>query len=305
MNYTKKGLIFNLDGKSSWANNTILTPTPFLISDDVIRIYASFRDEFGCGRIGYIDVSAENPKEILGVSKTPVLDLGDDGNFDDNGVILGDLLRDNNEIKMYYVGFQLVKKVKFLAYSGLAISKDNGNSFHRFQPTPIMDRTSNALFIRAIHSVLKENGTYKVWYSVGCGWETLNGKKYPQYDIRYTESKDGVHFSDNIGVHCIGVKGNEYRIGRPRVIKKNDIYEMRYTYDTINKEYISGYAISMNGINWQRKDECAGLYKSESGWDSEMLCYPVEISTKYGIYIFYSGNEMGLSGVGYAELVKE
>jgi len=304
MKWIKKGLIYNLDGKSTWAKHTVLTPTPFLISDEIIRIFASFRDDYGRGRIGFIDVNAANPKEIINVSSNPALDIGDPGTFDDNGLLLGDFVREENEIKMYYVGFQLVKNVKFLAYTGLAISKDNGTSFDRFQTTPIMDRCSNALYIRAIHTVLKENNIYKIWYAVGNGWEYIKGIPYPQYDIRYTESKDGIHFEDNVGIHCIGVEDNEYRIGRPRVKKSNGGYEMRYTFDTKNKEYIAGYAISNNGIDWERKDNSAGLYKSKEGWDSEMLCYPVEIETKYGRYIFYSGNGMGLSGVGYAILEK-
>ena len=305
MGWIKQGLIYNLDGTSNWAKNTVLTPTPFLISEEVIRIYASFRDEMGRGRIGYIDVSAKNPKEVLRVSANPILDIGKPGTFDDSGIILGDLLHDDDQIKMYYVGFQLVKNVKFLAYSGLAISSDNGNTFWRYQPTPIMDRTSNALYIRAIHTVLKEGNVYRIWYSVGNGWEMINGMAYPQYDIRYTESKDGIHFDDQEGVHCIGVQGKEYRIGRPRVVKVNGSYEMRYTFDTTDKEYISGYAVSKNGIDWQRKDDQAGLYKSVIGWDSEMLCYPVEINTKYGRYIFYSGNGMGLTGVGFAKFINE
>ncbi|XTO85935.1 hypothetical protein K4E85_03490 [Campylobacter coli] len=51
--------------------------------------------------------------------------------FDDNGVILGDVLRIENKIYMYYVAFQLVEKAKFLAFSGLAISSDNRENFSK------------------------------------------------------------------------------------------------------------------------------------------------------------------------------
>ena len=304
MKWIKKGLIYNVDNRIKWANNTVMTPTPFLVNEDTIRIYASFRDNQGRGRIGYIDVESSNPSHIIKISRNPVLDIGVPGMFDDNGIILGDIVRVNDEIYMYYVGFQMVKNVKFLAYSGLAISKDGGNIFLRYQPTPIMDRVSNALFIRAIHSVIKEDDIFRVWYSVGNGWEYINGLPYPQYDIRYVESKNGIYFEDSVGFHCIGVQGNEYRIGRPRVIKRSeDNYEMRYTFDTKNKEYISGIAFSKDGINWERQDNNSGISKSNSGWDSEMLCYPVEIETKYGIYLFYNGNGMGATGVGYAKLI--
>jgi hypothetical protein len=76
---------------------------------------------------------------------------------------------------------------------------------------------------------------------------------------------------------------------------------MRYTSDTYQKKYAAGFAISDDGINWTRQDEKIGLTTSETGWDSEMVCYPVEITHKDKKYLFYSGNSMGLTGVGYAE----
>ncbi len=130
MKWEKKGLIYQSPEDNSWRDNSALTPTAFLLDTNIIRVYASFRDTQGVGRIGYIDVNANNPSDVLKISDKPVLDIGKDGMFDDNGVILGDLIRVDNKIYMYYVGFQLVKKSKFLAYSGLAISEDNGeNSF--------------------------------------------------------------------------------------------------------------------------------------------------------------------------------
>lgn len=302
MNWEKKGLIYCPDGSSKWARHTVITPTPMLHTD-VIRIYAGFRDDEGISRIGYIDVDIENPKKVLNVSTQPVLDIGQDGMFDDNGIILGDLCWHDDTLRMYYVGFQKVSKAKFLAYSGVAISTDGGNSFTRHQQTPIMDRVDNALYIRAIHTVIRENGKYRVWYSVGTGWEYINKVPYPQYDIRYTESEDGIHFSDSIGIHCIGVQNDEYRIGRPRVRKIENGYEMRYTYDTRQKKYSTGYALSTDGITWTRRDDLVDIGVSESGWDSEMLCYPVILDTPKTQYMFYSGNAMGLTGVGYAERI--
>lgn len=254
----------------------------------------------GRGRIGYIDLAASDPKKILGISSIPVLDLGEDGMFDDNGLLLGDVLRVKDRVYMYYVGFQIPTKAKFIACSGLAISEDGGNSFKKARNTPIGYRVPNAPFGRCIHTVIYENGLFRIWYAVIYGWEYIDGKPYPRYDIRYVESNDGVHF-DEEGIHCLSCGENEYRIGRPKVIIRGENqYEMRYTFDTRDKEYIAGIAYSTDGIHWTRKDEDSGLFKSETGWDSEMACYPVEIETKYGTYLFYDGNGMGASGFGYA-----
>lgn len=306
MKWRKKGKIYSPDGSTKWQNNSFLTPQPFLLANDIIRVYGSFRDDEGKGRIGYVDVDAVNPSKIIKVSTTPVLDSGENGMFDDNGVILGDIIRHNNQLYMYYIGFQLVKNVKFLAFTGLAISDDGGNSFKRYQKTPIMDRTDNAMYIRAIHSIMKENGVFRVWYSVGNGWKVINGIPYPEYDIRYTESVDGINFPDKVGKHCLSVNENEYRIGRPKVRRlSNSKLEMRYTFDTLQKEYKAGYAESEDGINWVRMDHVSAITPSKNGWDSEMACYPAIIETKNKTYMFYNGNGMGRDGFGYAELIEE
>lgn len=305
MKWEKKGLVYTPPLDGSWRDNSALTPTAFLLNDTTIRNYVSFRDEQGIGRIGYIDVDSSFPSKILKISEKPVLDIGLAGMFDDNGVILGDLIRVRNEIYMYYVGFQLVKKSKFLAYSGLAISSDDGETFVRYKKTPILDREDEALYIRAIHSVIYEDNKFKIWYATGNGWENIDGIDYPQYDINYIESNDGIHFQ-NSGLKCIenNKKNLEYRIGRPRVYKDQNLYIMNFTYGTTDGRYIAGQASSKDGINWDRDDEALGIELSKVGWDSIHLSYPSIIQVKEKKYMFYNGNNMGQDGFGYAELVK-
>ncbi|MBA7497331.1 hypothetical protein ES704_00059 [subsurface metagenome] len=301
MKWIKKGLIYGPDGKYSWAKNSALTPTPILLNDKIIRIYAGFRDENGVSRIGFVDVDAENPSIVINVSKTPVLDVGIPGTFDDNGMILGDVIKYKEKIYMYYVGFQLVEKIKFLAFTGLAISTDNGDTFCKYSRTPILDRSNEGIYIRAIHFVLIEKGIWKIWYSLGNEWQWINGKPFPRYNIWYIESKDGKTFLEE-GKLCIDVKESEYRIGRARIYRVENKYIMFYTRGTIKGDYIIGYAKSINGIDWIRVDDKIGISLSKTGWDSKALSYPALIRYKEKIYMFYNGNDMGKSGFGYAIL---
>lgn len=306
MKWLKKCLVYIPPLDNSWRDNSALTPTAFLLNENVIRNYVSFRDTNGIGRIGYVDVDANNPSNVLKISDKPVLDIGKDGMFDDNGVILGDFIRVEDKIYMYYVGFQLVKKSKFLAYSGLAISSDNGETFQRYKNTPILDREDEGLYIRAIHSVIYEDNKFKIWYATGNGWENINGIDFPQYDINYIESKDGIHFNE-AGVKCIeNDRSNlEYRIGRPRVYKNNNKYIINFTYGTTDGRYIAGQASSNDGIKWNRDDKELGIELSSDGWDSIHLSYPSIVTTKDKTYMFYNGNNMGKDGFGYAELIEE
>ena len=92
MKWQKRGLVYTPPKDGSWKESSALTPTAFLLNENIIRVYASFRDTQGVGRIGYVDLDAK----ILKISDRPVLDIGKD----DNGVILGDLIRVENKIYM-------------------------------------------------------------------------------------------------------------------------------------------------------------------------------------------------------------
>lgn len=272
-----------------------------LMDDRTIRVYVGFRDNAGVSRIGYVDVDAANPSKVLSVSKHPVLDIGKPGTFDDNGVILGDVIHHEGKIFMFYIGFQLTNKAKFLAFTGLAVSKDGGDSFERVQCVPIMDRADEGYLFRAIHSVMIEEKTWRIWYATGSEWVVINNMPYPSYDIKYLESRDGLNF-ENKGKQCIQFEGDEYRIGRPRVYKHNGKYIMFYTKGTTQGHYTAGYAESDDGINWLRKDSSVGIGLSPNGWDSTSLSYPSLMCYKDKTYMFYNGNEMGKTGFGYAEL---
>jgi hypothetical protein len=305
MLWKKIGQIFDARTQlPDWAENSALTPTPFLLNPDVIRIYAGFRDKAGVSRIGYVDVSSHDPRKVLGVSKEPVLTEGGPGCFDDNGVIMGDVVRDGDTIRMYYVGFQIVQKAKFLAFTGLATSQD-GLRFDRVSEAPVLDRVHQGRTIRAIHTAIYDEGRWKVWYALGDGWCDINGVEYPRYNIWYTESPDGISFP---GPHhlCIDNEGDEYRIGRPSVYKINGRYMMFYTKGGITgKDYFPGVAYSEDGINWTRKDDELGMSLSEhAGFDDQHLCYPRLCVTADKVYAFYNGNNMGVEGIGLMELVQ-
>ncbi len=300
--WTKKGLVFETarQGVGGWMRHSALTPTPYRLDDDLIRVYAGFRDADGVSRIGYVDVRADDPATIVRVSAEPVLDIGRAGCFDDNGVILGDLVDAPGGLHMFYVGFQRVARAKFLAFSGLAVSGDGGNSFRRTQETPIMDRAPGRSTIGAVHSVAYEDGRWRLWYAVGDDWETIGGQPFPRYHIRHAETADpaAIPRADHV---CLRAQGSEYRIGRPRVYRFGGRYVMYFTWGNRAGEYFPGIALSDDGIAWERRDEMLGIALSASGWDSRALCYPALFRRYDKLLMFYNGNDMGVDGFGVAE----
>ena len=296
--WRKLGLVWGPDGRSPWATNSALTPTPVLLGD-VIRVFAGFRDDAGVSRIGYVDVDAQMPTKVVAVGAEPVLDIGAPGMFDDNGVILGDIVPDRAGWRMYYVGFQLVAKAKFLAFTGLATS-DDGMRFTRVSQTPVLDRADEGTFIRAIHTARREEDGWRIWYAAGRGWTRIGGVDYPDYEIRTVRSADGITFPAE-GDLCLPPLGNEYRIGRPRVMRTADGYEMLFTKGTVAGDYTPGWAGSADGITWTRDDSRFDLPLSPEGWDSRHLCYPVPVTVRDRQFLFYNGNDMGKAGFGVAE----
>jgi len=303
MKWKKRGLIYSPKSDLTWASNTALQPTPHVrAAEKTIRVFAGFRDQEGVSRVGFVDVSVENPAEVLRVSKTPALDVGRPGAFDENGVVPCAIIERDEKLYLYYAGYQLGQKVKFYVFSGLAISEDGGSSFSRHSEVPICDRTDRELFFRVIHSIIYEEGRWRVWYGGGSEYTlSRDGKQLPNYNIRYTESRDGYQLEEDFQV-CIDMKSGEYRVGRPFVIRSHDRYRMFYSAGTETTGYRLAYAESEDGVVWQRKDDEIGIDVASHGWDSEMQCYPSVVSAGERTYLFYNGNNYGEDGFGYAEL---
>ena len=301
MEWVKKGLIFGPSGKYSWAKHSALQPTPILLKNGIIRVFAGFRDELGVGRVGYVDVSAENPLEVLDFSIKPVLDVGMPGTFDDNGVVPCAIVSREDKLYLYYAGYQVTNQVRFIAFTGLAISEDNGKSFMRTKNVPLLERTHDEFLFRVIHSAFYDGEKWKIWYGAGNSFKQGAEKTLPEYNIRYMESVDGINFPPS-GKVCLDVSGDEYRVGRPYVIYSNGIYKMFFAASTQSSPFRLAYAESKDGIDWVRDDKKVFLEYGGADFDSEMSSYPSIIQTEGKTYMFYNGNNYGKFGFGYAEL---
>ena len=142
MQWIKKGLV-NIPNIGSWATSHAMVPFPFQLNEKTIRIFSTFQDKYGIGRPGYLDVLVDNPFKVINYSEKPLLEIGSEGSFDDNGLILCSVLKNpDDSLFMYYAGFELCNKIRYRLLTGLAISKDGGNTFKRFSRVPILERSS-------------------------------------------------------------------------------------------------------------------------------------------------------------------
>lgn len=310
MRWAKRGLIYVPSGDWWWSRSHAYVPTAEVLEDEgIIRVYFASWDENQIGRIGYVDLDIDDSKRILYLTKEPVLDIGEIGTFDDCGVGPSCVLNVGDKKYLYYYGFQRTEKeAVHMVFAGLAISDDGGKTFRRFSQVPILDRTPDEPFLRSSVSVIVEDGLCRMWYTSALKWFDLgvnplfSKTRYPIYVIRYTESADGIRWSGKSHI-CVDFKtDDEFGLGRPWVIKNDGVYRMWYSIRSKIRPYRIGYAESKDGLNWVRKDNEVGIEASETGWDSEMICYPCVVDVKDKRYMFYNGNRHGQSGFGYAEL---
>jgi predicted GH43/DUF377 family glycosyl hydrolase len=304
MEWSKQGRIYVPDGSLWWAKKYAFPPTPYRLNEEVLRLYVAFCDENTVGRIGYVDVLADNPKEIVKISPEPVLDIGTPGAFDENGILPTCVVPVDDQLYLYYVGYQLGMKVRYFQFEGLAVSNHGGESFQRRLKVPVTDRSDAEMLNRTSAFVRRRNGIFEMWYVGGSDWTTVNDKALPVYNIRYLTSPDGINWGPE-GSVCIDYQNDdEHAFGKPFIYEDGELQRMFYSIRTRSKGYRLGYAESRDGINWERKDDQVGIDVSESGWDSEMIAYSCIVRHKDKVYMFYNGNNLGESGFGYAELVR-
>lgn len=307
MIWEKKGLIYQVRNQASWMKTHAQCPTALLMGDR-IRIFFSIRDNLGESLPTYIDVSKDNPLEILYEHNQPILFKGKLGTFDENGIIPSYIIRHNNEIYLYYAGWSRCENVPYKNFTGLAISKDGGNSFEKFSEGPVLGLNTNNPLSATGPCITILKGEFRCVYSIGIEWLEINNKLEHTYLLSYANSKDGINWKTSSQI--VIKPENEYMAHcKPAFFIYKDKYYMwfskRGSHDFRTPgltSYRLGFAISNDFINWKRDDDMCGIDVSDSGWDSEMICYPNIIQIDNKAYLFYNGNGFGKSGFGYAEM---
>lgn len=306
--WKKKGLLFNikeLDNKKIISHASI--PFALHLKDDLYRIFFSSRNSKGQSLPYFVDAKVKNGNiKIKGNVIGPILELGDIGTFDDSGIMPSSFVKFDDKIYMYYIGWNPQVTVSYRLSIGLAISNDNGLTFIKYSNAPICDRSLEEPYFNTAPYVILENNLWRMWYISCTNWQMINGYPEPSYHVKYSESFDGINFLRKKTI-CIDYDEIAKAIGRPCVYKINEKYEMYFSFrSTLNyrsekgKGYQIGKAVSLDGLNWDKKYNETGIELSDNGWDSNMMEYCHVFSHDGIFYMLYNGNEFGKEGFGYA-----
>ncbi len=297
------GLIYVPSGEGFFKTHAT-RPIPFQINHNILRLYFSSRHSDDMPYPTYIDIDLECPSRVLHINQTPMMLLGRTGTFDDSGITPTCILRHGLTERMYYVGWKRRRYgVSIEASIGLAELLDNGDKLRRVFEGPILGQDKNHPLMTAAPFVLFDADKFKMWYCSGTEWRMMGDNPEPIYTVYYAESDDAINWKP-YNKPVINYKYDGEVISAPWVIKIRDRYHMWYStrgsQDKEQKNFVIGYAESADGIHWTRMDEMAGIERSSEGWDSEMICYPSFFAYKENMFMFYSGNNVGKGGIGYA-----
>ena len=312
--WKKLGRVFNpqdFQGRD-WMKEYAQAPS-VLIFDQFIRVYFSCRplpDQNGqyVSYSAYVDLNRFNLFEIVQVAERPILKLGELGTFDEFGTYPVSVIRTETDVRTYYGGWTRCESVPFNVAIGMAVSRDEGETFTKLGNGPILSYTLDEPFVMSGPKIRRFNQTYYLWYITGRKWKMVDGKAEPVYKIRMASSDDSVHWKKmNIDLIPNRVEEDEAQAS-PDVFWANGKYHMffcyRYSSRYRGKEYgyRIGYATSIDLLHWERNDSKAGIDVSMDGWDSEMISYPHVFEVDGKIYLLYLGNQVGRYGFGLAEL---
>lgn len=287
-----------------------------LIFDDFVRVYFSTRalDSDGSSflsHIAYVDFEPDL-KGIIGVSKHTVIELGKRGCFDEHGIFPMNVSRDGDRILGYTSGVNRRLSVPVDTAIGLAISSDAGKTFQRISDGPILSASLHEPCLVADPFVMLCNGVFHMWYIFGAAWKKYTEGAPPDriYKIAHATSANGVEWTNENGRSIIEDRlGAEECQALPTVVRIDSEFHMFFCYRQPNnfrndptRGYRIGHAVSSDLSTWRRRDDELALDVSESGWDSEMLCYPHVFTRNGDVMMLYNGNNFGRRGFGLAKL---
>jgi len=299
----------------SWMHEFAQSPS-VLVGEEAVRVYFCSRPKPGAdgqylSYISFIDLDCRNLLNILRVCERPVLELGKYGTFDEFGTYPVSVIRDGKEIRAYYAGWSRCESVPFNAAIGVAISRDDGETFHRLGDGPVLSYTPDEPYLLGSPRVRRFEGRWQLWYVSGKEWRMTDSKPEPVYKIRMATSDDGVRWV-KLGRDLIADKIGEHECQAcPDVTFRNGRHHMFFSYRDIRNYkgreggYRIGYASSLDMFSWQRNDDLTDISLSENGWDSEMINYPHIFEMNGTTYMLYQGNSMGREGFGLAMLESE
>lgn len=298
--WRKLGLAFAPPGRGRMTSHAML-PTPVVLEDRIRVLFASC-DEHLRGRVYAADFDRAPPFRLMRVSHDPVLDLGDRGAFDADGVNPCHVVERDGDWYLYYIGWRRHSaEVPYTLFAGLAVSTDRGASFTRLGSEPILPPRPGERYFRTAPFVRREGSRFEMFYIGGNDFfASDSGKLLPIYALKHHFSPDGVTWTESSQTLLApDPAAGEIGFGRPYLWESPETGPVLM----ISVRTVAGYRLAELPIS-RAPLESSRLRPVIAGgpdaWDSEMTCFGAPCRVDEHELLFYNGNGMGRSGFGYA-----
>jgi hypothetical protein len=293
-----RGRLYGSELGAWWMSGGAYAFFPLVEADGVVRLFAGGRDERGRSRIGIVSIAWGDPPKVLDVTPAPVLDLGQPGCFDMDGVAYPCVLRSGPDVRLYYTGWRkLGADVPFTTDVGLAVSGDDGRSFARVSRAPLLPLTdSEPIGVGSSCVVPASDAAWTMYYTRLLSWDISQKPPKPFYNIWKAVSREGAAWQ-RLDVNVISHDRDEYALGAPSFHRWGDTAQLYFT--ARGHRYRIFVAHQQPDGSFRRLP--APLHIPPQDWDDDMQCYPHVIAVRGRRYLLYCGNGYGRSGVGYAE----
>lgn len=305
--WKKLGHIFVAGGQTEWMHSHGILPIAKPLGDYRYRVYFTPRDNINRSHVSWLDIDIRRPTEVLRLAAQPLLSPGAIGMFDDSGAIGCWIVEHGGIEYLYYQGWNRRVTVGFHVAVGLALrhAGDPDRPFERISEGPILDRcTAEPVFV-SDPAVLIEDGRWRMWYQSGRPWMQVGEAMLPSYDIRYAESPDGREWRLT-GKSALGfAHSGEVAIARFCPVRDDDRYKAWYSFRSNDWGYRMGFATSVDGNDWTRRDAEVGIECDPQSWEGSMICYPYVFDTELGRFMLYNGGRYGAAGIGIAVLEQD
>lgn len=315
MKWIKKGLLFDPGAHQLPGGATEFAQSPqALVFDDFVRIYFStrVRDHVGeyVSQIAFVDVDTRLER-VIATSTAPVIAQGGLGCFDEHGIFPINVARSGDDLYAFTCGWSRRVSVPVETAIGIAKSPDNGVTFERLGPGPVVSATASEPFLVGDPFVIVRDGCWHMWYIYGVAWRESPSDPGPArvYKIAYASSPDGRSWMRDSRTIVDDAIGPDECQALPTVMELDGRWHMYFCYrhatdfrTNTARGYRLGYAWSADLVNWTRDDAASGFEMSTTGWDAEMVCYPHVFDCEGRRYLLYNGNAFGRHGFGVAVL---
>jgi hypothetical protein len=313
--WTKMGLLFEPQRHALPNGCSDFAQAPqALVFDDFVRIYFSTRSRDASGEyvshVAFADVD-KGMRRVIGTASAAVMRLGDKGCFDEHGIFPINVVRHEGKVYAFSCGWSRRVSVPVETGIGLAVSRDEGQTFERVGPGPVMAPSLAEPFLVGDPFVLVRDGLWHMWYIYGTSWFESPSEPGPArvYKIAYAASPDGVEWQRDGARIIPDTIGADECQALPTVFECDGRWHMYFCYrhatdfrTNSRRSYRLGYAWSRDLRRWTRDDQAAGIDVSPSGWDADMVCYPHVFWCDQQAYMLYNGNAFGRQGFGVAVL---